>query len=178
MKKVNTVMIYLALVVFMITCFGCAGKRKALRDADALAAERDAALSFEDIGLDDAPDMEMFSEPAGDLKNVFKDIYFQYNSAVIENEQSSILENVVSWMRRHPFAVVLIEGHCDERGSNEYNLALGEQRALGVRRYLVALGIESDRIHTISYGEESPAALDHNEGAWRLNRRGHFLIAE
>ncbi len=178
MKRVRLLIICLVLAISTMSISGCAGRRKALRDADALAAERDAALSFEDIGLDDAPGMEMFSEPIGNLKNVFKDIYFQYNSAVIDNEQSAILENVVSWMKRHSSAVVLIEGHCDERGSSEYNLALGEQRALGVRRYLVALGIESDRIHTISYGEESPIALDHNEGSWRLNRRGHFLIAE
>lgn len=178
MKRIRLLTICLVLAISAMSISGCAGKRKSLKNADALAAERDAALSFEDIGLDNVPDMEMFSEPAGDLKNVFKDIYFQYNSAVINNEQSAILENVVSWMKRRPSAVVLIEGHCDERGSNEYNLALGEQRALSVRRYLVALGIESDRIHTISYGEESPAALDHNESAWRLNRRGHFLIAE
>ena len=72
---------------------------------------------------------------------------------------------------------VLIEGHCDERGTDEYNLALGERRALAVRRYLVALGISADRLHTISYGEEKPAVLGSDEAAWSKNRRAEFKVS-
>ncbi|MBN2190058.1 MAG: peptidoglycan-associated lipoprotein Pal [Candidatus Aureabacteria bacterium] len=177
MKKATGVMVYLVLGICMITCFGCAGRKKSSRDA-LLAAERDAALSFEDIALTDAPDMSRFKEPSPTLKSVFKDIYFQYDSSVILEDQRNILENIASWMKNHPQAAILVEGHCDERGSNEYNLALGEQRALSVRRYLVTLGVSSSRMHTVSYGEEKPAVSGHDEEAWKFNRRAHFLLAE
>ena len=79
-------------------------------------------------------------------------------------------------MLQYPTVLVLVEGHCDERNTREYNLALGERRANAVRDYLMSLGVTSDRIRTISYGEERPFALGHTEASWRLNRRAHFVI--
>jgi peptidoglycan-associated lipoprotein len=89
-----------------------------------------------------------------------------------------ILEGIAGWLKEHPEKRVLIEGNCDERGTNEYNMALGEQRALAARRFLVALGIEAARLSTISYGEERPLALGNNEEAWARNRRDHFVVSE
>ncbi len=81
-------------------------------------------------------------------------------------------------MNRNPTRLLLVEGHCDERGTNEYNLALGERRALSVRRYLVALGIGSDRLHTLSYGEEKPLDPGHTEESWAKNRRAEFKVSQ
>jgi peptidoglycan-associated lipoprotein len=81
------------------------------------------------------------------------------------------------WLKANPAAKVAIEGHCDERGSSEYNLALGERRARVARDFLVAAGIETNRISTISFGKERPFVLGHDESAWKWNRRAHFLLS-
>jgi len=81
-----------------------------------------------------------------------------------------------AWLQRHLTISILVEGHCDERNTREYNLALGDRRANAVRDYLRSLGVSADRVRTISYGEERPFALGHAEEAWRLNRRSHFVI--
>ena len=80
------------------------------------------------------------------------------------------------WMRRWPSTRVRVEGHCDERGTNEYNLALGDSRAASVRDYLVSLGIDASRITAVSRGEESPFCAEDHEGCWSRNRRGHFAV--
>jgi peptidoglycan-associated lipoprotein len=82
------------------------------------------------------------------------------------------------WLKAHPSYLVLIEGHCDERGTNEYNLALGERRAKATRDHLVSLGIEGSRITVISYGEERPVCTERTEGCWTKNRRAHFLVKQ
>jgi peptidoglycan-associated lipoprotein len=82
------------------------------------------------------------------------------------------LKRQAAWMKQYPSVSVTVEGHCDERGTREYNLALGERRATAVKNFLVALGVDSNRIATISYGKERPDALGHNKAAWAQNRRG------
>jgi peptidoglycan-associated lipoprotein len=86
------------------------------------------------------------------------------------------LAEKASWLLDNPDAAIRIEGHCDERGTNEYNIALGERRANSARKYLINAGVEAHRIFTISYGEEKPLDPGHNETAWAKNRRDHFLI--
>jgi peptidoglycan-associated lipoprotein len=83
----------------------------------------------------------------------------------------------VAWLKANPRAQVTVEGHCDERGTSEYNLGLGDRRAKAVREYLVAAGVDGGRIRTISYGKERPFVQGHDESAWRWNRRAHFVIA-
>ena len=112
----------------------------------------------------------VFEEAGRELQTV----YFDYDSAKLKTRAKAKLERAADWLKRNPKVNVRIEGHCDERGTNEYNLALGERRALSARRYLVSLGINPDRIFTISYGEEAPADPGHNEGAWAKNRRCEF----
>lgn len=104
------------------------------------------------------------------------DIFFEFDKSRIVDESKEILKRNAEWLKENPNVKVMIEGHCDERGTIEYNLALGERRALSTRNYLAALGIDPSRVFTISYGEERPFELGHNEEAWAKNRRAHFTI--
>ncbi len=106
-----------------------------------------------------------------------KDVFFDYDTARIREDQKPALRDDFIWLREHPQAKVTIEGNCDERGTVEYNLALGERRAKVVKEYLVAAGIPAQRIATISYGKERPFVLGHDEDAWRMNRRDHLVVA-
>jgi len=106
----------------------------------------------------------------------FQPVYFTYDSYVLPPNERVKIDMVGQHLNSNPGHVLVIEGHCDERGSNEYNLSLGENRAIAVRTYLVNMGVATDRIQTISYGEEKPAVMGSDEGAWRLNRRGEFAL--
>ena len=105
-------------------------------------------------------------------------IYFDYDRAAIRTDAQATLDANASWMKKFRTAKVLIEGHCDERGTEEYNLALGEKRAKATQDYLLSLGIASDRIKIISYGKSQPIDPGHNEMAWQKNRRAQFLVIE
>lgn len=103
-------------------------------------------------------------------------VYFDFDRADIRPEMRTVLQRNAEWLRRHPRVKMSIEGNCDERGTEEYNMALGQRRAEAVKSYLVSLGISSNRLSTISYGEERPADPGHNEAAWAKNRRAEFSI--
>jgi peptidoglycan-associated lipoprotein len=103
-------------------------------------------------------------------------IYFDFNRSEIKPEYSDVLQRKAEVMNEFPEIAIRIEGHCDERGTVEYNLALGERRAQAAKDYLVNLGLDPDRISTISYGEERPAIDGHDEEAWAQNRRDEFVI--
>ncbi len=111
--------------------------------------------------------------PAGALKDVF----FEYDQAAIPTGQLAALNENARWLKTNGKVKIMIEGHCDERGTTEYNLALGERRAKGVRDYLVSAGVAADRLGTISYGKERPFVPGHDESAWKQNRRVHFAPA-
>lgn len=104
--------------------------------------------------------------------NVGDRVFFDFDKSNIRPDQRATLEKQAAWLKTYPQVKLTIEGHCDERGTREYNLALGERRANSVKDFLVALGINPDRLQTISYGKERPVALGHNEEAWAQNRRG------
>ncbi len=107
---------------------------------------------------------------------VNEDVYFDFDQSVLTPAAQGVLERKAAWLRRNPDVSVIIEGHCDERGTVEYNIALGERRARSAKNFLVDLGISSSRLRTISYGEERPLDPRHNEAAWAKNRRVHFVI--
>jgi peptidoglycan-associated lipoprotein len=107
---------------------------------------------------------------------LLKDIRFDYDKYDIRREDEGILKENAAFLKKNPKMKIQIEGHCDERGTVEYNLALGERRANSTKRYLVSLGITSDRISTISYGKERPLDPGHNEEAWAKNRRAHIVV--
>lgn len=103
-------------------------------------------------------------------------VYFGYDSFQLPGDEIAKIQQAADVLRNNPSYVLIIEGHCDERGSNEYNLSLGEQRALAVRNYIVNIGIDAQRIQSRSFGEERPAVAGTGEEAWRLNRRGEFAF--
>jgi peptidoglycan-associated lipoprotein len=107
---------------------------------------------------------------------MLKDIHFDFDRYNIRVEEAQILKENFALMKKYPGMKFQIEGHCDERGTGEYNLALGERRANSAKKYLISLGIEPGRISTISYGEERPFDQGHHEDAWTKNRRAHFVI--
>lgn len=107
-----------------------------------------------------------------------RDAYFDFNKADIRADAREALTKTADFLRNYPQFRVTIEGHCDERGSTEYNLALGDRRAGAVKQYLVSLGISADRLTTVSFGKEKPFCTQANESCWQQNRRGHFVRAQ
>ena len=109
------------------------------------------------------------------VNDALRQVYFAFDSSKIRPGDARTLDASAQWLKAHPDQLTLIEGHCDERGTNEYNLALGERRANAAMSYLVSKGIEAGRISIISYGKERPVCADHNEACWSKNRRDLFL---
>jgi peptidoglycan-associated lipoprotein len=105
-----------------------------------------------------------------------RDVHFEFDRASVRPEDARVLDTNARWLQTHPGTLLLIEGHADERGTSEYNLALGESRAKATREQLVARGVASSRITIVSYGEERPACQDSKEACWAKNRRAHFLV--
>ncbi|MFZ0952874.1 MAG: peptidoglycan-associated lipoprotein Pal [Candidatus Sulfotelmatobacter sp.] len=125
------------------------------------------------------PPAPMAATPSPTDEDLFgqniKDIYFDYDKSNIRADQESSMQGDAQFLNQHPNISFTIEGHCDDRGSTEYNLALGDQRASSVKNALTAAGVSASRIKTISYGKEKPFCLEDNEACWQQNRRGHFV---
>ena len=107
---------------------------------------------------------------------LYEDIYFEFDKSDLLAESQEVLRGKAEYLKDNPDVLVIIEGHCDERGTNEYNLALGDRRASSAKAFLVNLGIAGSRLTSVSYGEERPADPGHDEEAWSKNRRAHFAI--
>ena len=107
-----------------------------------------------------------------------KDIHFNFDQYDLETNSKKVLQENATYLKSHPDMRIEIQGHCDERGTNNYNIALGERRAHSTKKYLVAQGVDSSRMNVISYGEEKPFCSDSNENCWYQNRRAHFMVAK
>ena len=107
---------------------------------------------------------------------LLKDIHFDFDRYDVRPQDTELLKQDAAWLAKAPNAKIQIEGHCDERGTSEYNLALGERRANSTKKYLISLGVKADRISTITYGKERPLDPAHTEEAWAKNRRAHFVV--
>ena len=125
---------------------------------------------FEEDPMLDCNQFIISDENTGEL------VLFDYDSSVLTPEAQERLTKKAKWLKDNPNEKIVIEGHCDERGSVEYNLALGERRAEAAKSFLVDMGITASRLTTISYGKERPFVKGHYESAWSLNRRAHFVI--
>jgi len=110
------------------------------------------------------------------VSSPLKDIHFEFDRYELRADAREALDANAKWLREHPLVRVEIEGHCDERGTNEYNMGLGAKRAQAARDYLVSLEISAQRLSTVSYGEEIPVCTEHTESCWEKNRRDRFVI--
>ena len=111
------------------------------------------------------------------VENTTDTVFFAFDSSSLSAEAQAALDTQVAWLKKHDDVNVIVQGHCDDRGTREYNMALGERRANAVKQYLVSQGIEESRISTISYGKERPAVLGNNEAAWAQNRRAITVVS-
>ena len=155
-----------------------AARLAAEAEAARRAAEAAALMNAESVPLDAATGNPFDQDPnyarATDVD--FPPVYFGFDADALVASELKKIEAVAQHLMQKPNRVVIIEGNCDERGSNEYNLALGEQRAIKIKEYILKLGIAENRVQTKSYGEEKPAVTGSNESAWSKNRRGEFAI--
>lgn len=124
-------------------------------------------VDFNKFSIDD------FNKPEN---SPLKPVYFLYDSDEIDEPSKKVLETNAAVLKQYGNWVITVEGHCDERGTAEYNLALGDRRALTAKNYLMSLGVPADRLRTVSYGKEFPFDPGHDEGAWSRNRRAHFML--
>ena len=115
-------------------------------------------------------------EAGGQTSDELKTVYFAYDSYKLTGDARNVLKNSAKWLKDNGSATIQVEGHCDERGTTEYNLALGERRANAAKDYLVRLGVDASRVSIISYGEERPVDPGHDETAWSKNRRAAFVV--
>jgi peptidoglycan-associated lipoprotein len=166
-KEITMTRTLLSLLAVALVSVGCASK-KPNNSQDSLSADNaggNAGISLELKGDSD-------SGTAGGLQTV----YFGFDSSSLDSSSQDSLRANAEFLKTNASVDVQVEGHCDERGGIQYNLALGERRAKAVRDYLVAQGVTSRRITIISYGKEKPTAFGHEEGAWSKNRRANFVI--
>ena len=154
----------------------CRAAFQALKDKMAAARQPRA----EPVTPPPAPKPEPPTPPAEAPKpapeSPLKDVFFDFDKSFVRADAKKDLDQNVRWLKANPKATIVIEGHCDERGTREYNLGLGHRRAKSTQDYLVAAGIDAKRIKIISYGKERPFALGHDESAWKWNRRAHFVL--
>ncbi len=154
--------------VICVFAFGSGCRRRTKAGTDVLPP------TAVDVG--EIPQSERFEDGQRVTDVTFENVLFDYDSYQIKPSEAPKIDRVAEYMRSNTRVRLVAEGHCDERGSREYNMALGEQRALAVRAHLIGSGIDPARIQTKSYGEERPVNPGHDESAWRLNRRVEFAL--
>lgn len=182
-------MVWMVVVpVMAITLLGCPKKKPATQpeeiqvDTDEMVEMPEEEIAPEPTMTEDdevAPGLPQDVEELNDYlrdRGLIGDVYFDFDEADLRAEAREQLGQNASWLRENPDYVATIEGHCDERGTNEYNLALGERRANAAKSYIVSLGVSEDRLSTISFGEERPVCTDASESCWQRNRRAHFVV--
>ncbi len=188
--------------VMMIFAFGCA-KKQAVKSTDTAATESAPSsvsavekapegVVSETLKPEASAAETMSSRPAGtqmasaaeaaagvsateEKSSLFQDIHFDFDKSLIRDDAKPILASVSDYLKKNQGVKLLVEGHCDERGTSEYNMALGDRRAESARKYLVYLGVPAAVLSTVSFGEEKPLDPGHNEEAWAKNRRAHFV---
>lgn len=171
----------LLLITFFLILGGCASTGDG--DGDASVEDRDAAGAttggYNDGGATSGAAMGggVSGGPLNDPNSplAVRTIYFEYDSSVISNEGMNTLVAHAEYLSLNPTTTIVVEGHTDERGTRDYNLALGERRARAVQEYLLANGVTSQQLDTRSYGEENPVNIEHNEAAWQMNRRVELI---
>lgn len=161
-------------ILGLLLVTGCSSKTKGLQGDNTGANKVGTETTSSDSSLSQLQKGTLGGGTGGPLT----DIHFGYNTYNIEPQDGSILKANATWLQKNPQTRVQVEGHCDERGSEEYNIALGAKRAQAAKDYLETLGIEGSRISTISYGKELPLCTEKDEACWAQNRRDHFVVQQ
>jgi peptidoglycan-associated lipoprotein len=182
---------FMVLAVFMTVVVGaCAKKQPPLArpmpppgntstpTADVMPPPPPTPVAEPTITVPSMPEDSIDSRSLDDLNrdSPLRPLFFELDSSEVSADGQKLLQENAAIMKKYPTWQITIEGHCDERGTAEYNLALGERRALAAKNYLVSLGIPADKVKTVSYGKEFPFEPGHDDGAWSKNRRAHFVI--
>lgn len=182
-REYLSLLLMVGLVAWLALAAGCGGGPDAETDAEAVADAVDDAVEAvpepiqpEEPAVGDEVDREevvnySMMDPA---EYGVEDVFFGYDQYDLDDATMAVLARNARLLKQHPDVVILVEGHCDERGTVQYNLALGEKRAKAVRDYLVTLGVASSRLRVTSYGESRPFVFGSNEDTWSQNRRAHF----
>jgi peptidoglycan-associated lipoprotein len=170
-KGLNSVLLLIFSVAFLAACEGTTGTTKddSTVTSSASGSSSSGSASTSVTGSGSAWAGHALDDPDSLLAK--RTVYFDYDESVILDQDRAILEAHSQYLSQNPGAAVTLEGHTDERGTREYNLALGDRRAVSVRQFMSLLGAAGQQLRTVSYGEEQPAALGHNEEAWAQNRR-------
>ncbi|NCF26662.1 MAG: peptidoglycan-associated lipoprotein Pal [Gammaproteobacteria bacterium] len=174
-KGLNSVLLLIFSVAFLAACEGTTGTTK----DDSTVSSSSSGSSSSDSATTSATGSgsSWAGHPLDDPDSLLakRTVFFEFDESVILDADRPILEAHAQYLSQNPGAAVTLEGHTDERGTREYNLALGEQRAISVRQFMSLLGASGQQMRTVSYGEERPAALGHNEEAWAQNRRVEII---
>jgi peptidoglycan-associated lipoprotein len=176
----------LAFILLSLVAAGCAQKATTRTDdqtqklSDADMAKKDAADKVTDrqvpSKIESVDSKDGVSQKMDEQEGIFRDVLFDFDKYDVKETYQPAMKAIAAWMTKNTGARLSVEGHCDERGTNEYNLALGDRRAKAVRDALVAVGVPSSRIDLISYGEEKPLCKEQSEECWAKNRRAHFVV--
>jgi peptidoglycan-associated lipoprotein len=164
-------------LMFMVSC-AQTEVQSTSPDAPQVEVTKEDTIEVDDLTTQEALEEETIEKEKAASRSMFinEDIYFDYDDSSLKDIDRGIINKKAAWLNNNPDASIVIEGHCDERGTTEYNLALGDRRAESARSFLIDLGINPARLEKISYGEEMPVNPSHDDEAWAKNRRAHFTI--
>ncbi len=183
MKKYKALYeIVIVVVLSMLMLTGCAEKKSVITGDSAQGKEISSPVTKGDTARDRSASDRAASEQSVDLEKMAQkvspvsDIHFDYDSSIIRSDAREILQVNANYFMKNRISSIAIEGHCDERGTEEYNMTLGERRAQETKKYLVNLGVKESLMKTVSFGEEHPLDPASNEEAWAKNRRAHFVV--
>jgi peptidoglycan-associated lipoprotein len=179
MKRCPKLVVWIISILWLLSLFTIGCTQKAVVKGEESAVQKESTAGAGTVTeKGKGAEAEATQETAASAKEgiAFKDIYFEFDKFSLRPEARDIVKQLAGWLTKNKNYDALIEGNCDERGTTEYNLALGERRAKEAMKYVVELGIDGKRLRTISYGKERPLDPGHNEEAWAKNRRDHFVV--
>jgi peptidoglycan-associated lipoprotein len=179
MNRKNLLYLSFVLLVSIVTLWGCPKKAEV---TTAPEAQKQAEVTSPSATTAEAkPEVkaeESTTEKAGAMAEGLKPVYFDFDRSFIRDDAKAVMKANAEWLKSNPKAKIKIEGNCDERGTVEYNQALGQRRAASAKKYLTDMGVSGLRISLISYGKEKPICSEHEESCWQKNRRDDFVVAK